>query len=73
MSSNVVDAIVSGASAQDVAQEIKDTLYSKAAERVDTYREVASAAVFGASEESGEEDEEWLLNSLLTSWNRPLL
>ncbi len=59
MSSNVVDAIVSGAPAHEVAQEIKDSLYAKAANRVDTYREVASASLFGGSEEetSGEAEE----------------
>lgn len=54
MSSNIVDAIVSGAAAHEVAQEIKDTLYTKAAERVDTYREVASASLFGNGEETSE-------------------
>ena len=57
MSSNVVDAIVSGAAAHEVAQEIKDALYSKAANRVDTYREVASASLFGDSSEESYSDE----------------
>jgi len=74
MSSNVVDAIVSGAPAHEVAQEIKDSLYAKAANRVDTYREVASASLFGGSEEeTSGEAEEWFSNSLLTRVNLQLL
>lgn len=47
MSSNIVDTIVSGGAAHEIAQEIKDSLYAKAVDRVDTYREVAAANLFG--------------------------
>lgn len=56
MSSNIVDAIASGSSPSEVSQEIKDIIFGKASERIDTYRQVASARLFG-SEEPVEEEE----------------
>lgn len=61
MSSNIVDAIASGAGPSEISQEIKDIIFGKAAERIDTYRQVASSSIFGSddSEETVEvEDEE---------------
>ena len=46
MPSNVVDGIASGESPSDIAQQVKDILYAKAAERVDDYRKVAAANMF---------------------------
>ena len=57
MSSNIVDTLVSGGAAHEIAQEIKDSLYAKAVDRVDTYREVAAANLFGGEVA---ETEDWL-------------
>ena len=46
MASNIVVAIASGVSPSDVSQEIKDILYTKSAERISDYREVAAAKLF---------------------------
>ena len=56
MSSNIVDAIASGVSPSDVSQEIKDILYTKSAERISDYREVAAAKLFTAT--TGEVEQE---------------
>ena len=56
MSSNIVDAIASGGAPSEVSQEIKDILFGKASERIDTYRQVAATRLFD-SEESVEEEE----------------
>ena len=63
MDSRIVDAIVSGSSPTEISQEIKDILYSKATERVETYRSVVADRIFDGetteeevgSEEGGEE------------------
>ena len=55
MSENIVDAIVSGASPADISQEVKDALFAKSVERIDTYRKVAAANLFGGSEEAAVE------------------
>lgn len=52
MSSNIVDAIASGSSPADVSQEIKDILFTKSAERISDYRQVAAANLFQGEEES---------------------
>lgn len=57
MADNIVDAVASGVSPSDVAQEIKDILFSKASERVDDYRQVTAARLFSGSEEDGAEEE----------------
>lgn len=59
MSENIVDAIVSGASPSDISQEVKDALFAKSVERIDTFRKVAAANLFDGGEESavgGEEE-----------------
>ena len=58
MSSNIVDAIASGVSPSDVSQEIKDILYTKSAERISDYREVAAAKLFTATTEEEVESED---------------
>ena len=55
MSENIVDAIVSGAQPHEIAQEVKDALFAKSVERIDTYRKVAAANMFGSSEEAAVE------------------
>lgn len=54
MASNIVDAIASGSSPADVAQEIKDILFAKSAERIDDYRQVAAANLFQGQQEAEE-------------------
>jgi len=58
MAESIVDAIASGVSPSDVAQEIKDILFSKSSERIDDYRKVASSHLFVGSEEEVEGEEE---------------
>ena len=56
---NVVDAIAVGQGPADMSQEIKDALYSKASERIDTYRSVVADRLMSGQEvESGEEQVE---------------
>ena len=54
---SVVDAIVSGETPAGITQSIKDLLYAKASERVDTYRDVVADRMFGGSEEEPSEEE----------------
>ena len=61
MSSNIVDTIASGASPASITQEIKDTLFTKSAERIDDYRQVTATRLFDPSSEVSEE--EWLWSS----------
>ena len=60
MSDHIVDTIASGAAPSEVTQEIKDIIFGKASERVDTYREVVAARLFDAAAEvedvEGEEE-----------------
>ena len=63
MNANIIDAIVAGETPSSISQEIKDVLFSKAAERVDDYRTVAAARLFAGDSEEGQgtetiEDEE---------------
>ena len=44
---DLLDAIVNDESPSQISDEIKDILYSKAAERVDAFRPYAANAVFG--------------------------
>jgi len=63
---NVVDAIAVGRGPADISQEIKDALYSKASERIDTYRSVVADRLMGGTEVTDEPEvevegeEEWL-------------
>ena len=57
MSSHIIDAIVSGESSSDISQEIKNILFSKSADRIDDYRQVAANKLFADSEEG---EVEWL-------------
>ncbi len=56
MSSNIVDTIASGATPAAITQEIKDMLFTKSAERIDDYRQVAASRLFDSSSEESEEE-----------------
>lgn len=52
----VVNSIVSGESPADITQSIKDILFAKASERIDSYREVVANNMFGSQD--GEVEDE---------------
>lgn len=56
---NVIDAIASGETPANISQEIKDILFSKASERIDTYKTVVANSMFADEVEEGEE---WYLS-----------
>ena len=58
MDASIVDAIVSGATPANISQEIKDILYTKASERVDTYRSVVANRMFDGEQQEIEGEEE---------------
>ena len=45
---NIIDLIAQDATASNISQDIKDTLYSKAAEKIETLRKEVSDSVFEA-------------------------
>ena len=55
MDPSIIDSIASGEAAADIAQGIKDTLFAKASQRVDDFRQFASNNLFGYL---GSEEEE---------------
>ena len=52
----IVNLIGSDASASDISDKIKDALYAKASERIDTIRPIVGASVFGGEQSSEEEE-----------------
>ena len=52
----IVNLIGSDSSASDISDKIKDVLYSKAAERINTIRPTVGASMFGDSNLDTEED-----------------
>ena len=54
----IVNLIGSDASALDVSDKIKDVLYSKAAERINTIRPTVGASMFGDSNLDTEEEQD---------------
>ena len=54
MSSSIIDAIASGSSSMEIAQDIKDILFAKSTERIDDYRQVASSRLFNTSDSNTE-------------------
>ena len=52
----IVNLIGSDASASDISDKIKDVLYAKASERIDTIRSTVGASVFGGEQSSEEEE-----------------
>jgi len=55
---DVIDLIATDSSASEISDQIKDLLYSKAAERVDALRPVVANSLFGGETESEEETQE---------------
>ena len=43
---NIIDLIAQDSKASDISQEIKDTLYTKAAEKIETLRKDVSDSMF---------------------------
>ena len=43
---NIIDLIAQDSKASDISQEIKDTLYTKAAEKIETLRKEVSDSMF---------------------------
>ena len=50
---NIVDLIATDASAADISDQIKDILFAKSAQRIDSLRPHAAASLFGSN--AGEE------------------
>ncbi len=46
MPDNIIDLIAQDSKASDISQEIKDTLYTKAAEKIETLRKEVSDSMF---------------------------
>ena len=55
---NVIDLIAKDATASDISDAIKASLYSKAAERVDAARPIVANSLFGTEPEVEESEEE---------------
>jgi hypothetical protein len=56
----LMDMIVSDESPSSISDKIKELLFAKSAEKIDSFRPVVASAMFGEEEigESDEEDEE---------------
>jgi hypothetical protein len=54
----LIDLIATDSSASDVSDKIKELLYAKAAERVDSARPLVASSMFGNGEEEYTQDEE---------------
>ena len=52
----IVNLIGSDASASDISDKIKDALYAKAAQRIDTIRPTVGASLFGGNQSSEEQE-----------------
>lgn len=52
----LIDLIATDGSPADVSDKIKELLYAKASERVDSARPVVSAMMFGNPEQIGEDE-----------------
>jgi len=55
----LLDAIVTDESPSQISDMLKDILFAKAAERVDSFKPVAANSVFGDDEISAEVDAEF--------------
>ena len=51
---DLMDMMVADASASDISDKIKEILYTKSAEKVDTVRPTVGAGLFGEEEPSAE-------------------
>lgn len=54
---DVIDLIATDSSASEISDQIKDILYSKAAERVDALRPIVANSLFGGETEDETEVE----------------
>tara|TARA_Y200000002_G_C22539917_1_gene603480 strand:+ start:217 stop:396 length:180 start_codon:yes stop_codon:yes gene_type:complete len=55
---NIIDAIATDASPSEIANDLKDLIYQKAAKRVEELRPNASTALFDAEDEVDTEPQE---------------
>lgn len=55
---NIIDLIAKDATASDISDAIKASLYSKAAERVDAARPIVANSLFGGEEQVDDTQEE---------------
>ena len=53
---DLLDNIISDESPSHISDAIKDLLYAKAAERVDSYKQTAGTALFNASDEVSDDE-----------------
>lgn len=54
----LMDMIVTDESPSQISDKIKDLLFSKAAEKIDTFKPEVSASLFGGEESDYEDDSE---------------
>jgi hypothetical protein len=54
----LIDMIIADKSASSVSDKIKDVLYSKAAERVDSLKPSVASSIFGDEESEDDTEEE---------------
>ena len=54
---DIIDLIATDAKASDVSDRIKDTLFAKAAERIEASKPIVASSLFGGEEESIETEE----------------
>ena len=55
---DLLDMIIADESPSQISDKIKDMLFSKSSEKIDAFRPVVAASMFGQDEESDEEYEE---------------
>tara|TARA_B100001996_G_scaffold237423_1_gene183391 strand:+ start:489 stop:662 length:174 start_codon:yes stop_codon:yes gene_type:complete len=55
---DIIDLIATDSSASSVTDRIKDTLFAKAAERIEASKPIVAGAVFGNEEPTEQEQEE---------------
>jgi hypothetical protein len=53
----IIDLIAANSSAATINDKIKDVLYSKAAEKVDSLRPIVATSMFGTPEDNPEDGE----------------
>jgi len=55
---DIIDLIATDASPSDISDRIKEVLFAKAAEKVDSLRPVVASTMFGENESEEESEEE---------------
>jgi len=55
---DLMDMIIGDETPANISDKIKDVLYAKASERVDTLKSPVASTVFGGEEEASETEEE---------------